>query len=354
MATTVALGVLCAVQNKQLRAAQEQVRAAEAAQRVASEAREAQSTRVKELERNEARLEKQLQDFAALTTNLRAKAASQTSNLTAMAEQFRASGSVGTDSGTSNGEGKGGPFGKGMGEMVAKMMKDPSMREMMRGQQKATINMMYSGLFKEMNLTPEEKEKLTGILTESQLKNIERAQGMFGAQKDGTMEDTQKLVADSKKQTDSEIKALLGDERYAQYEDYQKNIGDRMQLDQLKTKLAAQNLPMQDEQMAQMLQAMKEEKAAMPPVIPSDASQVPANMKSLLTAENLDKQTQWLDDYNRRVLDRAAQILTPEQLKQYAEYQEQQSAMQKFGLKMAREMFGDGKSGSPADGTTGK
>jgi hypothetical protein len=73
---------------------------------------------------------------------------------------------------------------------------------------------------------------------------------------------------------------------------------------------------------------------------------VPANVKALMTAENLDKQIQWMDDYNRRVLDRAEQILTAEQLKQYREFQEQQSAMQKFGFKMAREMFGADKGGN--------
>ncbi|PYI82811.1 MAG: hypothetical protein DME26_16380 [Verrucomicrobia bacterium] len=233
-------------------------------------------------------------------------------------------------------------------------MKDPSMREMVRGQQKAAINMMYSGFFKELNLSSEEKEKLSGILTDSQLKNIEHVQGLFGEQKEGAGEDTQKLVEDAKKQTDAEIKALLGDERFAQYEDYQKNLGDRMQLDQLKTHLEAQNLALQDQQMTQLLQIMKEEKAAVPPVIPSDASQVPKNMKALMTSENLDKQMQWMDDYNRRVFDRAGQILSPEQLKQYHEFQDQQSAMQKFGLKMAREMFGAGNSGNTPAAPPGK
>ena len=346
-AVTVALGVLCAVQWRQLRANKERTRAVEEAWRTEAEAREAQSARVKDLERNRALLDQQVQEFAAVTSMLRANQAGQTTNLTAVAERVRAAGLKGGEQGAASGDGDGGLFGKGMGEMVAKMMKDPAMREMMRGQQKATINMMYSGLFKELNLTPAEKEKLTGILTDAQMKNIEHAQGMFGEQKPGAAEDTQKLFRDSKEQTDGEVKAVLGDERFAQYEDYQKNIGDRMQLDQLKTRLEAQNLPLQDQQMAQLLQVMSEEKSAVPPVIPGDASQSPKDLKALMTSENLDRQMQWMDDYNRRVLERAGQILTQEQLKQYQEFQDQQSAMQKFGLKMARDMFGDGK-GSPA------
>ena len=86
---------------------------------------------------------------------------------------------------------------------------------------------------------------------------------------------------------------------------------------------------------------MQEEKAKVPPVIPTDNTQMPR--KEMFTPENLDKQMQWMDDYNGRVLERAEQILTPEQLAQYRQFQDQQTSMQKFGLKMAREMFGQGK-----------
>ena len=145
--------------------------------------------------------------------------------------------------------------------MLGKMMKDPAMREMLRGQQKATVNMMYSGLFKELNLSSEEKEKLTGILVDAQMKNVENAQGIFGEKKEGAQR-TPRSFSLRQRSRPSDLTALLGEERFAQYEDYQKNMGERMQLDQLKTKMAAENLPLQDEQMAQLLQVMKEEKAA--------------------------------------------------------------------------------------------
>lgn len=344
-AITVAFGILCAVQWKQLRASRARALAAEQAWQAEAEAREVQSARVKELERVRQRLDQQVQEFTTVTTKLRTNEEWQASKLAAMAERVQAMQKVagGAPAGSSV-EGKEGIFGKGMGEMLGKMMKDPAMREMVRGQQKAAINMMYSGLLKELNLSPEEREKLTGILTEAQMKNVEAAQGLFGQQQEGAGEDIQKQFLDSRKQTDAELKALLGDDRFAQYEDYQKNLGERMQLNQLSTHLEAQNLPLQAQQTAQLLEAMKEEKAAVPPVIPSDATQVPK--KELFTAENLGKQLQWMDDYNRRVLERAGQILSPEQLKQYREFQEQQASMQKFGLKMARDMFGAGKSGS--------
>ena len=332
---TVVLGILCAVQAKQLRANKEQIRTVEAARFAETEAQQAQESRMQELERANTRLEKQVEKFAMVTSTLRSNEVRQTSNVTAWAEQMRVARQNSTNAGS-----EGGLIGKEMGDMLGQMMKDPAMREMMREQQKAAVNLMYGGLFKEMNLSAEEKDRLKEILTDSQMKNVENAGGFFGG-KDGASEDMQKLTADAKKRTEAEIRALLGDERFAQYQDYQKNMGERMQLDQFKTRLASENLALQEPQAAQLLQIMKEEKSTVPPVIPQDNVEFPR--KELLTTENLDKQAQWMEDYNRRVLARVEQVLTADQFKQYRDFQEQQAAMQKLSLTMARQMFGGGR-----------
>src|SRR5829696_462800 len=232
---TAALSVVCGVLLGELRTAKGQTQAVQQARVAEADAREAQAERVKELERSEARLERQLQDFSKVTTKLRTSESMQSSNLTKMAERLRANkaGKGGTDKDD-------GAFGKGMGDMLGKMMKDPAMREMLREQQKVMVNMMYGGLFKDLKLSPEEKDKLKELLTDAQMKNVEAAQGMFG-NTEGATEDTTKQIADAKKQTDAEIKALLGDERFAQYQEYQKNVGERMQMDQFKNQLAGAN-----------------------------------------------------------------------------------------------------------------
>ena len=337
-ALALGLGVVCVVQSRQVRTSREQARAAEEVRVVETEARETQATRLKSLERSNERLEQQVQQFASVTTLLRSNDVRQSSNLTAFAQQLRAP-RPGDAGATNLGEGSSGIFGKGMGEMLGKMMKDPAMREVLREQQKAMINLMYAGLFKDLNLTPEEKDKLKGILTDSQMKNVEFAQGMFGG-KDGAAEEATKQITDAKKQTEADVKALLGEERYAQYTDYQKTMSERMQLDQFKNQLAAEN-PLREEQSKQLLQLMQTEKAAVPAPIPSDQNQAPK--KELFSAENLDKQLKWMEDYNQRVLAGAEKILSPEQLKQYQTFQEQQASLQKLGLQMARGMLGGEK-----------
>jgi hypothetical protein len=146
VATTLALGILCVVQWKQLRAGNERMRAAEEAWHADAEVREAQSTRVKELESANERLDQQVQEFVAASPTLQTNQARQANGFTTLAERVRAARkNADGENNASPSEGKEGFLGNGMEAMLGKMMKDPAMREMLRGQQKATINMMYSG-----------------------------------------------------------------------------------------------------------------------------------------------------------------------------------------------------------------
>ena len=337
--TTVALGTVCAWQWKALQRQQAQVAAVEVGRSADAAAREEQHERMVQAEKERVRLQREVQEFNAVTANLRTSEAKQSSNVTALAQRLQ------SKTGTGTNDGKGGLFGKDMGKMVGQMMKDPAMREMMRGQQKAMMGMMYSGLYKDLNLPKEQQEKLSELLLDGQMKNIEAAQGLMDPESaTNNPAAATKAIADQKKEADEKIRALLGDENYATYEDYQKNVGERMQMNQLRGQLEEAKIPMQGEQEQQMLAILKEEKSRVPPVIPQDAGQNLADVKNLLAGDSIDKQLAWLEDYNKRVLERAGQVLTPEQLKRFTEFQDQQASMQKLGLKMAKEMFGvDGK-----------
>lgn len=334
-AATLGLAVWCGVQGRQLSVAQTQLRVEQHAREALAGEQQSQAERVRELERVNARLENQVQQFATVTTTLRTNEAVQRSNLTALAQRLQTA--------PAGGGGEGDALGQGMGEMIGKMMKDPAMREMMREQQKAVINMMYGGLYKELNLSPEEKDRLKELLTDAQLGNMDAAQGLLGGTADAaTKAAATKAIEDAKKQTDAGIKALLGEGRFAQYEEYQKSVGERMQIDQFKSQIAADGPPLRDDQSAQLLQIMKEEKLALPPVIPTDQNQIPD--QDSFTAEKVEGQLKWMEQYNARVTDRARSVLTPEQFASYQKFQEQQQSMQKLGMQMARQMFGGDKS----------
>jgi hypothetical protein len=193
-----------------------------------------------------------------------------------------------------------------------------------------------------LNLAPEQKEKFMALLLDQQLKAIDHAGALLP---DGAADKTDavKQVQDNQKELDENLKTLLGDEKFAQYQDYKQTMTERMQLDQFKQQLEGGKTPLQDEQVKSLLQVMKEEKEKVPPIFPQNAAEMLPDLGKPLTDETMDRQFEWQADLNRRVLERAGPILAPEQLKELTDFQAQQLNLQKVGMKMAREMFGNGQ-----------
>jgi hypothetical protein len=100
------------------------------------------------------------------------------------------------------------------------------------------------------------------------------------------------------------------------------------------------------EQNQQLIGIIKEEKKNVqinrgaPPFDPTkDWQQV---LQSGEAAEQLFSQQ---EEVNNRVLERAGQVLTPEQLEKFGPMLKNQLEMQKAGMRMAREMFKSGNEG---------
>ncbi len=326
-AACVVLVILLNVQRQRERAAAEAA-ASEAAARVAD------AERLREAERDRSRVAEQNRELAGLAHNLRNSEARQASNVAALVKQIKTSGTNSPDDGTSGALGG----GQGMGEMFEKMMSDPAMKEMIRSQQKTMMKSMYGSLFKELNLPAEQQKKLTELLLDAQMSSVENMGDLFKSEGDART-NAINAVAEKQKATQEQIKALLGDEKYAQYEDYQKTLGDRMVLNQFQQQSAGTETELRDDQMQRLVALIKEERARTPPIFDEDPGKTAENLQKVFDTELFDKQMKWQEELNKRVLGRAGGLLTPEQLKEYAEFQESQFNMMKLSMKMAREMF---------------
>ena len=275
--------------------------------------------------------------LTAMVGNLRASESAHASNYARLAPP-----SASTQTNDAAGS-PGGMFGKGMGEMLSKMMKDPAMREFMRAQQKLVLKKMYGPLIADLNLSPDQQQKLNELLLDQQMKTLERSQDMF---KEGAMDlkKTGELAKDAEKESDAAIQELLGPEKFAEFQESKKTMSERMQLGEFKQQMQDAGSPVRDEQAKQMLAIMKEERERYPPAF--DNATAGKDPSALFADGAFERQMEWQEEVNRRVHERLDGILTPEQLKAYGALQEQQLSMQKFGMKMAREMFGKG--GSPS------
>ncbi|HMJ66476.1 MAG TPA: hypothetical protein VK615_14115 [Candidatus Binatia bacterium] len=324
--STILLGGVCTWQFGQLRRAEARAQQLRRQLETANQARSEEQRRANALDKRQAALTEQSYELAGIVAALRASGAN--TNAPKRDAELLTPGSDKED--------EEGPFsGKKMGQWLSKMMKDPAMKEMMRSQQKLSINMMYGSLFKEMPLTSEERSKFSELLLDEQMKSLELGEKALSGGVTNAA-----TVAEQTRESESELKALLGEERFAQYQNYKKEMGERMQVDEFRKQLEGTDAALQEGQTKQLVRLMREEGEQAPLAISQDPTELLANLDTALSGDMMEKQMQRQEEINRRVLERARDILTPAQLKAYGDYQTQQLNIQRIGLKMSREMFG--------------
>jgi hypothetical protein len=252
---------------------------------------------------------------------------------------------------TPAGEGEKSDDGKaGFGKMLAKMMQDPDTKKVIRDQQRMMLNQLYSPLVKQLGLTPEEADQFKNLLADNIVKSSEKAFSMFDGGLSTNKAELIKAMTAEQKSFDEQVKAFLGDDRFAQYKDYQETVGDRTQLNMFKQQTGGDN-PLSDQQTEQLLAFMKEEKrtvaAATGQPLPG-AGQDAAKLEAMLSGEQTDKLMQFQETVNQRVFERAKGVLSPEQLDSFATFQTNQVQMLRMSFTMARKMFGADKPAAAA------
>jgi hypothetical protein len=218
------------------------------------------------------------------------------------------------------------------------MMQDPDTKKFVRDQQRLTIDQLYAPLIKRMGLTPEEAEQFKELLANNTMKGAERASSLFGGLASTNRAEAFKTLETEQKSFDAEVKAMLGDTRYARYQDYQQTAGERAMLNQFNTKqqIGGEN-PLTEQQTDQLLLMMKEEKqnvaAATGQSLPG-TGQGEAGLQAMLSDEQSQKALQSMETVGQRVLERARTVLSPDQLGGFGRFLTNQLQMMRVGIKM--------------------
>lgn len=227
--------------------------------------------------------------------------------------------------------------------LLKQMMENPEMRKMIEAQQKVMVDMMYAPLLKQLNLSPEESDKLKSMLLEQQMGSVSKVGALMDPSKKEEQAAATKDIADQQKEFQDKIKEFLGEDRYNQYHDYTSTMGERMLLNQF-----AQTGNIKPEQNEALLQIMKEEKEAAAAINPDRAANDPSKGMKLLESDELAEQAfKQQEAINAKVLERARGILSEEQLQSFSGFQSNQVNMQRLGMKMARTMFQGGGATPP-------
>ncbi len=231
---------------------------------------------------------------------------------------------------------------------MAKMFKDPKMREMIKTQRKAFMGPMitkqYEEFFKSANLSTEATDQLKQLMTDKMLVGADKGMAMLDdsttAQERADMGKQIKAETDD---YDAQIKTLLGD-NYAAYQSYEKTVPARTEVNQFGDQLSG-DMALTAEQKTQLINELGATHSGFKWTTDYTQNKTPedGDYAAMFSEEKLDKFTQEKESFDNEFLAKAQKILTPDQATKYAEFQKTQRDMQMFGMKMASQMFGKKK-----------
>src|SRR6185295_2547861 len=177
----------------------------------------------------------------------------------------------------------------------------PAEQNVRRINQEVRLRRRYAGMPEELGLDAAQADKLFNLLADYQAKsgNDDRAYQYdpFGRQ---ALEDANKA------QRDADIDALLGPDKAAEFQNFEKSIPARMQVNRIGEGMAAASVPLTDAQRKSMITLIAAAQDSGPP------PQRPAN--GAYDAEYEMKFLDWQADYSKRVQAQIEPLLTSDQL----------------------------------------
>lgn len=301
--------------------------------------------KVHELTRQIAQLQESAATEAASakveTAKLQQQVEDRASVITQMEEQRKtvASNDAAPKDDASDGAAKPKPPGNELGSMIKKMFTDPNSKKMMRNMQMMGVKVMYSDLAKELGLKPDEANQVMELLGDRQMALTTKGMKMFGGDSGeaASADEVGKEVEAAKEDYDGQLESILGKDGMAKLGEFEKSVGDRMQMQQYKQAFAANGVPLDDNESQGLLTIMKEERAQRPPSpLDPGSKDIGAAMQAMQSQETVNKLIAEQEAVDQRVLSRARNILSPDKMAQFQGIQKGVSDMQKTQLEMAR------------------
>lgn len=200
---------------------------------------------------------------------------------------------------------------------------DPAMRKTIRDQQKMGLGMIYKEFANRASLSTELGEKLTELLADDVMDNIDRITEVL---RDGkSPAEMDRVFAAQEAALREKVKALLEPEAYTKYLDYTKNLASSISAEQFKNMGMTGNKDEKDakaKQLYQLLQVETEQmlaRAGLPP----DYQTVPSlNFRNFASGTEAEKNLKLLGDIYERAAARADSILSPQEIVKFREFRE--------------------------------
>lgn len=164
--------------------------------------------------------------------------------------------------GTDRQNGRNGPRNRGnpmqMMNTVRDLMAKPEVQALVNVQQKARIDAQYAALFKSLNLSSDQADKVKALLAD----RMTTMQDVFmAAREQGINPRTdpagfQSLVANAQTDINNGLKAVLGDAGFNQMQNYDQTMPQRNVVNQLQQRLSYTDTPLTQAQADQLVQVL--------------------------------------------------------------------------------------------------
>jgi hypothetical protein len=137
------------------------------------------------------------------------------------------------------------------------LMQNPQVQSLLAQQQRAALAARYAPLIKNLNLSPEQGDKLIGLIADSQgtRQDAMAAARAAGITPQSDPQGFQKMLADAQAQSDANMKSALGDTTFAAVQQYNQTVPQRTLVNQLQQQLAL-STPMTPDQSEQLIQIL--------------------------------------------------------------------------------------------------
>jgi len=232
------------------------------------------------------------------------------------------------------------------------LLRDPEYREAMVAQQKTQLMRMNPDIARDLELTPDQMDRLYTTMGEQYVRQIEAQEylGDVATDPEGVsarMEEANRKSAEQLQANLAEIRKVLGDAKFREFEQYQYMFGARSEASRIRESLATAGVPL-DANLAMPLARIIHEyqqkfAQATTTLMPAGGQlaasdgfvSAPHSLNSALNSvENQQEQLENIAKFQRQQREALARVLSPQQLKVIEEEQELSLQLQRAQLRV--------------------
>jgi hypothetical protein len=211
--------------------------------------------------------------------------------------------------GTVRAEAVTGPATFGMQPWIPGQTQSPAAQRFWQWQRKASLRRQYEDVGSTLGLSQDQTKKLIDVLAEQQSK-----MGMPSFAQ----------PPDTKKRTDAEVAAVIGEDKLPQWQEYQNTMGQRMRVNMVGEQMRMMDVPLTDDQRSRLVDIMVDQTTQNPRPTPQEG---------LPPEEMIKASMKWEEESDKAFLERAKSVLTSDQYERYRDYQAWQSEMRANSLR---------------------